>query len=113
MISQEPMNYECHVTVAKPADATEFKALAQQHGWKTSCIDGDPLLGAKAFFYFTCHHGNYDKIFKKMKDLVGLLGGQVIREKIEQIIYDTKNQREKADSGLFSTHLKEPNPSTR
>jgi hypothetical protein len=82
--------YECHVTVDRPSNPDDFNTLAQNLGWKTSCIDGDPVLGKKVFFYFTCHGTYYGRIYEKMELLASMLGDRVVRKKIEQIIYDTK-----------------------
>lgn len=96
--------YECHITVEKPTDRTPFELLATEHGWKTSCIDGDPVLGKKAFFYFTAHAKSYDHIFQKMSELARILGEKVvIRQKIEHIVYDTARLK-KPSPQLQSRH---------
>lgn len=88
--------YECHITIKKPSkDIIKLEVLAKTHKWKTSYIDGDPLLGKKIYFYFTCHHEGYGKIFSKMNHLSGILeadGIKVLRKKIELIVFDTKKQ---------------------
>lgn len=88
------MSYECHVTLDNdPCNHPEFELIGQEHGWSTSFIDGDPLLGQKCFFYFTCHDDSQDDIEDKMwklADYLGEAGHQVLQLKIEQIIFDTK-----------------------
>lgn len=88
--------YECHVTINKPETAHEHEKMdkmGKDLGWKTSCIERDPLLGRATYFYFTTHHVDYDSIFRKMKSLSEVLGNLVIREKIEHILYDTKRSK--------------------
>jgi hypothetical protein len=88
--------YECHITVSKPTSLTSLSVLKEiglTYGWKTSSIDGDPLLGEQIFFYFTIHSKSYDDIFSKMEALsvhLHSLEFTVLRKKIEQIVYDTK-----------------------
>lgn len=87
--------YECHVTL--PEMNVHGKAfcngLAQELGWKTSFIIGDPLLGVNGFFYLTAHNRDSHRLYGKMKELLGRLereGLEVLREKIEHIVHDTK-----------------------
>lgn len=82
--------FECHVTCEKPGDLNHFNNLANSLKWKTSFIDGDPVLGNKVFFYFRCHSKSYDSIFEKMAELNNALGLKSIRSKIEHIVYNTK-----------------------
>jgi hypothetical protein len=87
--------FECHITIEKPLGYHQewFEGIARRTGWKTSCIDGDPVMGQRAFFYFTCHHPQFESIKAKMHDLENLLKDhfvEVLRSKIEQIVYDTK-----------------------
>lgn len=86
------MIYECHITcdVKDAAIATE---VARIDNWKTSEIARDPTLGNKNFFYLTCHERDVEKIFLRMRAVVRALRHlkvEVLREKIELIIYDTK-----------------------
>lgn len=85
--------FECHVTV----DKLDFqpvieihKDIAAEQGWKTSAIDGDPVLGQKVFFYFTCFSTDLVEIVTKMNKLAEALGAAVVRKKIESIIYDSR-----------------------
>ncbi len=82
--------YECHVTVEKPSQPAMYEQLAKDLGWKTSFIDGDPVLGQKVYFYFTCNHVDFVSIKDKMGALAQRLGPDAIRQKIEKIVYDTK-----------------------
>jgi hypothetical protein len=87
-------NFECHVTCKVPAgdDLTKLTTLASKLGWKTSQITGDPLLGTDTFFYFTAHDNNKTTLATKMTLLSFKLNGLSIREKIEEIVFDTKRK---------------------
>lgn len=105
------MTYEAHITMAFPRDQlatldekggrawmealTEmWKTLATEHGWKTSAIDGDPLLGDGVHFYFTAHDRDAGRLLQRMTDLryavMAATGLSPVREKIEHVIYDAK-----------------------
>ncbi len=86
------MNFEIHVTIDKK-DAILAEMLAKEQHWKTSKIDGDPVLGAKPFFYLTTHTSDFKKAYDRMNTMVNDLGANgifVIREKIELIVHDVK-----------------------
>lgn len=86
-------HYECHITVEITKDKairTAWEVLADRCGWKTSCIDGDPLLGAKSHFYFTRHSKNFMYLFDQMNEFSEMINAKIIRKKIELIVYDTK-----------------------
>lgn len=86
-------NFEIHVTVNRPElslEVLELEDIAKRHGWKTSMIDGDPVLGEKVFFYFTSYASSMTLAFRKLKALTDILGDRVIREKIEEIKYDRR-----------------------
>ena len=93
--------YECHITVGMEDIEVGDKKfhhledLARFHKWKTSYIDGDPLLGDKRFFYFTRYAKNFQDMKIKMNKMADVLIMQefpVVREKIEGIVYDTKKE---------------------
>jgi len=87
------MNYECHIT-CKLEDHVEAEKIAKWHGWKTSEIARDPLLGQDTYFYLTRHHDDLIEMHKEMNFMSGCLrnaGCTVIREKIELTVYDTKS----------------------
>lgn len=86
------MKFECHIT-CNQADGEKASAVATEHHWKTSEIARDPVLGAATFFYLTSHGASYQSIFRRMRTAVAALeaaGVSVVREKIEEIVYDTK-----------------------
>lgn len=90
--------YECHITMRGPA--AEIEPLVKAERWKFSAIDGDPVLGRGVLCYAT-HH------FKKSLDTVDVIiamgivaarlqdqGVEVIRQKVELVVYDTKTMKE-------------------
>jgi hypothetical protein len=88
------MNYECHITVKREYGPVAAGVAADPIcPWSYSQIDGDPVLGKQAFAYLTKHDTNYIRLYSSMKSTVGALsqqGVEVVREKIELIMYDTK-----------------------
>lgn len=85
-------HFEAHVTMPwSPEKIAFYKRIADEEGWKVSWIDGDPVLGEKRFFYFTRHETSHMRIFVAMEELVWTLGeGNVLRRKVEKIIFDDK-----------------------
>jgi hypothetical protein len=89
------IEFECHVTCAKPNNMRFYEDIATKHGWNSSFIEGDPLLGKQGFFYFTRHAASYDSLFTTMEVLCKALadvGTKVLRKKIEQVLYDTRKE---------------------
>lgn len=87
------MNFECHVTVNAPSGMPTLEALALRNGWKTSTIDGDPVLGKGPRFYFTRHGNSFPTLHQEMiqlSDELVLTGAPVIRRKIEAILVDDR-----------------------
>lgn len=84
--------YECHITFENVDSELEVRLLAyaSEVGWKTSFIDGDPALGPGKRFFLTSHASNLEDMYVNMR-LVSIQAPAVpIREKIEQIVHDTK-----------------------
>ena len=91
------MSFECHVTAELPTDPDRlraFEVLATNNGWKTSTIEGDPVLGKGPRFYFTKHSLNFIKLHREMIDLCQCILGwkspevKLVRRKIEAILID-------------------------
>lgn len=88
--------YESHITLIKPENDDEFNKLvdiAEKIGMKSSWITGDPILGPGKYFYISGYSDNFDILYTKVKEASQKLVDaqfKVIREKIEQIMYDTK-----------------------
>lgn len=86
--------FECHIT-CDLADEEVVEAVAKDHHWKTSTIDGDPVLGQKAFIYLTAYDVELPRMMHRMSAACGALQGfgvRSLREKIEVIIYDRKDK---------------------
>jgi hypothetical protein len=87
--------YECHITMIGNPEIIE--GMVKDTGWHFSKIDGDPLLGSGVKCYATT---NIDKDHITLESCITLMnsvaihlskqGISVIRQKIEDIVYDTK-----------------------
>lgn len=91
--NNEHLLYELHITVNK-AEAEIATAVAKDLHWKTSQIDGDPVLGAKPFFYLTTYSPTEQVARLRLDNATAELrarGVFVIREKIELIIHDVRH----------------------
>lgn len=90
------MTYEVHITVDLKHNK-EAQQVADKHGWKTSEIARDIILGQKSYFYLTQHFREKDKAFEELASTVYSLTVNfkipVIRQKIELIIFDTKESK--------------------
>lgn len=85
-------HYECHIT-CHLKDAKIAEKVAVDLHWKTSEIARDPVLGKDSYFYLTSHSLDYNSMFSRMEQAAIQLreaGVEVLREKIEHIVYDTK-----------------------
>ena len=89
------MSYECHITTAVK-DSEMCEKIAESHGWKTSEIKRDPILGDDSHFYLTCHTRDFMEMLEKMRNTAQRLeacGVKVLRQKIEHIIYDSRTAK--------------------
>ena len=96
-------DYECRITVPL-RDAGKAEAVARKRSdyWATSQIDGDPVLGDAVHYYLTAHDHAFYSIFGRMKSLKAELveaGVEVLRLKIEQIVYDSRRAAGSAAHG--------------
>ena len=83
-------HFECHVTL-HPSHAEVIEPIAKKHGFKTSQIVGDEVLGDKKYFYCTASGLNYDALLGRMDDLVKDFPVPHLRRKIEEVVYDVRN----------------------
>lgn len=86
------MIFEAHIT-CHIRHAIVVEKLSKELHWNFSKIEGDPLLGAKPHCYLTSHAITFLELYGRMKAAVGVCsqeGVEVLREKIELIMYDTK-----------------------
>lgn len=93
----KPPYYELHVTL--PNDAPFLKHTVELHDWKFSKIDGDPKLGAGTKCYGTFHleiNQGFARAKEILKDFILVIqseGYDVIRAKVETVVYDELIQR--------------------
>lgn len=102
--------YECHITMMPQVvrSSPELPAyLEKLTGWRFSQIDGDPVLGHGVKCYLTKHYpastntshatAEADRIIVLMgnvADKIRNAGLDVIRQKIELVVFDTKANSE-------------------
>ena len=96
------MYYECHITV-DPFDAPlthpeSCEGTVYRIGWNFSRITGDPILGNGKYQYATkhfAHDDSFEWVLQQLRKAASLLreaGWKVVREKIELVLYDTKEE---------------------
>lgn len=86
--------FEVHITCFQKDAEAATRVAAAEH-WKTSQIAGDPVLGKDTYFYLTTHGADLPRTMGRLALASTLLkeaGVEVVREKIEVIIYDTKQR---------------------
>lgn len=89
--------YETHITMR--GDPKTIEPLVKATGWKFSAIDGDPVLGKGALCYATAHFkGSRDTAdvviaMGIIADELAAKGVEVIRQKVELVVFDTKGPR--------------------
>lgn len=88
--------YECHITMVGNPNSIEHNTKGI--GWKFSKIDGDPDLGKGVKCYATMHYSfsrnNEEDIVEKVNQYADFLNEfldiEVIRRKVELVVYDSK-----------------------
>lgn len=90
--------YECHITMLA-RDFAVAEMVTKTTGWTFSKIDGDPDLGEGVKCYATKHF-NCDRMTKE--EVIGALNDaahliacsmiEVIRRKVERVIYDDRTK---------------------
>lgn len=99
--NKSQLKMECHVTTQLgTGDAITIaekeallESIAKLGGWKTSQIHRDPMLGGDLYFYFTKYSLDFDFLLRAMDalaDALKLHGFPLVRQKIELIIFDSK-----------------------
>lgn len=89
------MKFEAHITVTLK-DAVRAQEKADLFKWKTSQIARDIILGEDTYFYLTAHSEDLPSILEDMKFVAKCLeseGVKIVRQKIEAIIFDTKEPK--------------------
>lgn len=88
--------YECHVTML--GKSSELKPIVEATGWIFSCIENDICLGEGVKCYATMHYSHSKHTTAQVVENVHIvaqnlrsLGVDVIREKVEIVIYDSRS----------------------
>lgn len=84
--------FECHIT-CRVKDQERIDLIAKNWHWKTSEIKRDPVLGDDSYYYLTTRHNNLVQMYDRMCHMANTLKAkdiEVVREKIEVIVHDTK-----------------------
>lgn len=91
--------YECHITMK--GNPVVLKPQVEVSGWKFSAIDGDIDLGDGVKCYATMHYparNMAEEVIATVKGYAGaykFLGIDVLRSKVELVIYDSKQDKDK------------------
>lgn len=90
--------YECHITLLGNKKIIEENVKVTK--WRFSSIDGDPVLGDGVKCYATMFFKSsltekfvLNKLHKTADFLQHIIGLNVIRRKIEKVIYDDKSSQ--------------------
>lgn len=95
----EAISYECHITIKDNVEHSTIEKILNNVNWKFSCIKGDPILGKQTFCYATKHYPtnkSKEEVIEKVNEASNLFeknGLEIIRKKIELIIWDTKYEK--------------------
>lgn len=81
--------FEGHITYLAQF-ASIIKEDAEKSGFKTSKIDGDPVMGDKVFFYLTAHSDSFETLLMKMKNYIMSQRVKPVRYKIEATLIDVR-----------------------
>ena len=86
------MKYECHLTL-RPEYRSKAEPIAANHGFTTSAIVGDEIMGSERLIYCTARAETFEAMSDKMNALTLALTSvdvKVIRRKIEHIVFDER-----------------------
>lgn len=92
--------FEAHITCPREWTPTVEKAGFMSE-WAFSAIDGDPVMGKQAYCYLTGYDTNAATLLERTNRLADFLraaGVPVLREKVEEIIYDTKTGHDRMEA---------------
>jgi hypothetical protein len=91
------MYWECHITIG-PHSLEGAKDCVEWVGWKYSKIDGDPSFGEGVREYATMNASDKNPLASVIEymgetaETIRQCGFPVIRQKVEQVVYDTKGR---------------------
>jgi hypothetical protein len=90
--------YECHVTMEGDRKTIQgmVEDVSMPRGWKFSAIDGDPV--GKCYATKHTNEGEYNAITacRTGAEILRSMGANVVREKVEFVVYDMKFNRPSA-----------------
>lgn len=89
------MKFESHITITREiGDKMDIlKEIALRNNMKLTYVADDAVLGVGKWYYINGYNISFDVLLEQVKLCSKELksaGFDVIREKIEQILYDTK-----------------------
>lgn len=101
--------FECHITML--GNPSDIRPHVEEFKWKFSAIDGDPSLGDGIKCYAT-RHFNAKKDTKDVlrelhltADFLVMRGINVIRRKLERIIFDDRSSTVQCNGACPECHL--------
>lgn len=101
--------FECHVTMT--GDPATIRPLVEALKWKFSSIDGDIVLGDGVKCYATrLFNARIDSadVFEALNSAAACLlnaGCNVIRRKMERVLYDDRSTKTQCTGGCAGCHL--------
>lgn len=113
--------FEAHITFDRKF-AHFVEAYAPTVGWTYSVIDGDPVMGQKAYCYLTAYDTNPLRLKRRALEIAERLGRidiqvPALRTKVEQIMWDSKTGHDVVGTPRHSfgcphddTELTQPQP---
>jgi hypothetical protein len=101
--------FECHVTML--GDPKVIRPEVEQRKWKFSVIDGDPVLGEGVKCYATRLFNKrlgqevVQKQLLEIADELSNIGFNVLRRKVELVIFDDRSSKVRCTGGCAECHL--------
>lgn len=101
--------FECHITML--GDPSFIRPKVEALKWKFSVIDGDPVLGSGVKCYATRlskESLGADRVLEQLLHTAATLaweGCEILRRKVEMVIYDDKTSRVRCTGGCPECHL--------
>ena len=101
--------YECHITML--GDPKKIRPEVERCKWKFSVIDGDPVLGEGVKCYATHLFNRKHELMKVQAWLfdtaayLSSCGFEVLRRKIELVIFDDRSVKINCTGGCVDCHL--------
>lgn len=103
--------YEAHITLGPTAAYGHIKNAVEKINWKFSKIDGDPVMGAGVKCYATRHFNakwpaaDVVSWLHEAADKLDKMNIEVMRRKVELVIYDDRSSKVRCSGGCVECHL--------